>query len=484
MIYTQAIVQRLVTETFTRKVKEGKHEHPYQCTKLKAGISRTLALTRFVQLEDHAECKPQKDDRRRLTSVGIAEGGVISKKLPSWRSFALSLAGVDGEKSPRLLFARQMNRLMVGMSGGVFENGGLTLDRLSGIPTIPGSAVKGCARRAILAALQEWTHGVLLPGDAANPLSQLIEGFKEPADLLVEIALIFGWSDLEWQGHEDFGSDKELEEKRPDFAWACGEKWQAIRQTVSGRLCARFCITPERANTPWKSLPHFAGTISFLPAYPWDKDPGIDLDVITCHHGEYYKEPKEPELPETDPKWQRWKREHDEWKNKWGNAPDTEEPVPVIFPAVRPGQTWAFLLYPTARSGAADLTSARRWLAYGLEIFGIGAKTNAGYGWFQIQSSPTDAPPSAAAALLPPPPESEAFLKAWGSKKLNSFSAGVFIQKATEIQNDGELLRIFQELAHEHVRVINTRDPFWNPFLTHSKGKALLERLKNTLATS
>jgi CRISPR-associated protein Cmr6 len=379
MIYTQASVQSLVTETFTRKVKEGQHERHHQCIKLKPGIARTLALTRFVQLEDPAECKPQKDDRRRLTSVGIAEGGVIPNKLPSWRNFALSLAGVDGEKSPRLLLARQMSRLMVGMAGGVFENGGLTLDRLSGIPLIPGSAVKGCARRAILAALHEWSSGVLQPRDAANPLSPLIDGFKEAADLLVEIALIFGWSDLEWQGREDFKSDKEWEEKRPDIAWACGEKWQAIRQTAAAQLCARFCITPKDANKPWKSLPHFAGTVSFLPAYPWDKDPGIDLDVITCHHGDYYKC--------DDPN---------------AVATDTEEPVPVIFPAVRPGQTWCFLLHPTNRAAAADLTNARRWLAHGLEIFGIGGKTNAGYGWFEVPDLAAEkaAADEAAMALL------------------------------------------------------------------------------------
>lgn len=443
-------------------------------------LARSLAGTRYVDFPNG----PGDKGWRRRNAEAIRSGSIEPRKLPSWRSFALALAGPEGEKSPRLLFARQMSRLMVGMAGGVFENGGLTLDRLSGIPLIPGSAVKGCARRAILSALQEWTAGVLKPGDAANPLSPLIEGSQGPADLLVEVALVFGWSDLEWQGRENFRDDKEWEEKRPDFAWACGEQWQAIRKSVSSHLCEHLRITPEDAGKPWENLPHFAGTISFLPAYPWDKDPGIDLDVITCHHGEYYKEPKEPDLPQSDPKWQRWKRDHDSWQQQWGNAPDTEEPVPVIFPAIAPGHTWAFLLHPTPRAQDSHLIHARRWLAHGLEIFGIGAKTNAGYGWFQTLFSPSETPKNVAATLLPPPPESDAFLKTWGSKKLNSFSANVFIQNASEVQSDGELLRIFQALAPEQLCLINTRDPFWSPFLTQPKGKVLLDRIKNTLSTS
>lgn len=375
MIYSTASVKSLVTETFIRRVKEDNSERDMPCIRLKSGISRTLALSRYVQLEDAAECKPQKDDRRRLTAIGIKDGTVkTTEKLKSWRGFAISLAGEQGENSPRLLFARQVSRLLVGMAGGVFENGSLTLDRLSGLPVIPGSAVKGCARRLALAALEEWTSGQLQAGEAENLLAPAIEGFQTPEDMLVEIALIFGWSDLEWQGREDFDTDKKWEEKRPDFAWACGEQWHVIRKAVSARFCSHFGITPKEADRPWESLPHFAGTISFLPASPWQQDPGIDLDVITCHHGIYYS--TEPNRQRSPDKWREWQAHRD--------APDTEEPVPVIFPAIAPGQTWVFLLHPTLRAEAAHLTHARRWLALALETFGIGAKTNAGYGWFEV----------------------------------------------------------------------------------------------------
>lgn len=317
------------------------------------GLSRSLTQARWV---DFPQGRDDKDWRRR-TATALQNAATEPRKLASWRSFALSLAGAEKEKSPRLLFARQMGRLLVGMAGGVFENGGLTLDRTSGIPYIPGSAVKGCARRCILAALHEWNTGQLTPGDPTNPLASLVLGFNSPAELLLALIRIFGWSDEDWKDTSD-------------LAWACGETWSATRKEVTGELLDTLGIKPRDVDKPWLDLPLSAGSISFLPAYPWEKDPGIDLDVLTCHHGDYYSEKKDAEdnliMPE---------------------ALDTEEPVPVIFPAVRPAQTWCFLLNPMHCAAESDLAHTRRWLAHGLEIFGLGGKTNAGYGWFDTSDA-------------------------------------------------------------------------------------------------
>jgi CRISPR type III-B/RAMP module RAMP protein Cmr6 len=330
-----------------------------------AKTCRTLAATRFVDFPNNEGDK----DWRRRTASAIRDGAALPRKLSDWQAFALALAGND-LKSPCLLFASQQSRLMVNMGGSVFENGGLCLDRISGIPFIPGSATKACARRTALATLRERCTGILsLPGATAaansddtamNPLVAAAEAFATNEDFLFAISLIFGWSDLEWKGREDFRSDDEWKKKRPDFAWACDQSWNAIRSTVATRLCAHLHITPEKAHQPWESLPHFAGTIAFLPAYPWEKDPGIDLDVITAHHREYHENPDRDAI-----------------------ATDTEDPVPVIFPAVAPGQTWAFLLTRTRRAHSEHITYARTWLRVGLETLGIGAKTNAGYGWFE-----------------------------------------------------------------------------------------------------
>lgn len=323
--------------------------------------ARTLAASRFIDFRNDN----RDPDWRRRSSAAVREGAITpAGKLASWRAFALGLAGPAQEKSPRLLFARQASRLIINMSGGVFENGGLSLDRLSGVPVIPGNAVKGCARRLAVAALQEWTSGQLVSGDAENVLHPVIVDFSTPADLLVQIALIFGSCDLEWKGREDFRNDNEWQEQQPDFAWACGEQWTNIRRVVTTKLCGHFGITPEDTSKPWKSLPHFAGSIGFLPALPWEKDPGIDLDVITSHHSGYYAS--------ADP---------------CAVATDTEEPVPVIFPVIAPGQVWLFLLHPTSRALDTHLSLVRVWLATGVGTLGIGAKTNAGYGWFDATES-------------------------------------------------------------------------------------------------
>ena len=318
-----------------------------------AKTARTLAGTRCVDFPNDQQDK----DWRRRTATAIKDGAIDSRKLTDWRRFAVSLAG--NEQSPGLVFASQQSRLMVNMAGGVFENGGLCLDRTSGIPIIPGSAVKGCARRLALAALREWSTGQLTPGDSENLLAAAIEGSATSEDFLFHLGLIFGWCDLEWKGREDFRDDREWEQKRPDFAWACADDWNRQRKAVADRLCVYLHIKPKSSERPWESLPHFAGTIAFLPAWPWEKDPGIELDVITGHHPEYYQSGDPNRI-----------------------ATDTEEPVPVIFPAVKPGQTWVFLLHPTARAQSTHLQFSRTWLAQGLETFGLGAKTNAGYGWF------------------------------------------------------------------------------------------------------
>ncbi len=121
-------------------------------------------------------------------------------------------------------------------------------------------------------------------------------------------------------------------------------------------------------------LPNYAGSISFLAAYPIDigkqgKVNGLplevpelgklELDVVTCHHREYYS--GNPE---------------------YAHAPDTEEPNPVVFPAVAPGHVFAFGLIPLRGADSKLIEWARTWLKVGLETFGLGAKTAAGYGWF------------------------------------------------------------------------------------------------------
>ncbi len=237
------------------------------------------------------------------------------------------------------LHARLMSRLMVDLAGGVMENANLNLDRY-GRPGIPGSAVKGCARRMALQALHDWIEaGSERPAndDACAPCC---EDFQSPAEMLAAIACIFGWTPEDWKDNKNKNGHY-----KSDFAWACDGD-MALLQSAK-------VLNP--------AFETFAGSIAFLGASP-NCDPDLELDVITPHHTEYYK-----------------------GNPAYASAPDTEDPIPVFFPAVKAqgeNDYFTFPLMPLRWAKDGDILHARRWLANGLELLGLGAKTNAGYGWF------------------------------------------------------------------------------------------------------
>lgn len=307
--------------------------------------SRSLALDRF------ADPAVKGDERRECFRRAIGKRAE-SHKRDAWRDFLLVGLGL---KPDQLLFAQLQARLMVNMAGGVMENAGLCLDRLTGIPCIPGSAVKGCARRMAIQELYENGAG-FQPADGLEDISAKSKRWDECAQRLFTIARVFGWADQDWKP----GSD---------FAYACGGDWEEIRARAVNLLFAAFPSWKKPTdNQPlWKALPNFAGTVQFLPAYPFSSpSPDLELDVVTVHHREYYN--GNPE---------------------YATAPDIEEPVPVVFPAVAPGHVFQFAVLPGRRCDKNLLVAAKGWLRQGLETFGLGAKVAAGYGWFKDVSETT-----------------------------------------------------------------------------------------------
>lgn len=103
------------------------------------------------------------------------------------------------------------------------------------------------------------------------------------------------------------------------------------------------------------------GTVCFFDAIP-EIIPRLEVDIVNNHHGKYYGNPAE-------------------------NQPgDWEDPVPVYFLAVSPGAEFTF-----AVSGPQqDVEMALKYLQSGLRYLGVGAKTNAGYGFFELEN--TDLP--------------------------------------------------------------------------------------------
>lgn len=69
------------------------------------------------------------------------------------------------------------------------------------------------------------------------------------------------------------------------------------------------------------------------------------------------------------------------------NSHERGNPIPVFFPAVAAGTEFEFRLLPLNLRTEHDIDTlmffAETWIKQGLKEHGAGAKTNAGYGWFE-----------------------------------------------------------------------------------------------------
>ncbi len=274
-------------------------------------------------------------------------------KCNAWKNWLGNLG--LGLRSESILFAKLQARLMVNMAGGVMENAGLCLDRF-GVLYIPGSAVKGCARRIAIQNLLEAREAQASADHVAR--------------LLADLALVFGWGEQEWKTRGDIVS--KLRPKRNDsdeqFAQYCQKNWNEKRADFA--YAVGETLWPEVSTAARRLLPktdHFAGTVSFLPAYPLQLPINdLELDVLTCHHPKYYQ-----------------------GDEKWPVALDTEDPIPVMFPAAAANIIFQFAVLPIrghrnslSQSDTPLHVLTFEWLRQGLETVGLGAKTAAGYGWF------------------------------------------------------------------------------------------------------
>lgn len=325
--------------------------------------SRSLFMDRFANpgAKDTGDQQPRREWFKAL--LGKAAVSSASEPRRQWLAQAASAGG------GLLLYAQLQSRLMVNMAGGVMENAGLCLDRY-GLPLITGSAVKGCARRMAIQSLVEKRE----EGATANDL----------ADLLAAAAQIFGWGETDWKQGRTRGKNGKPGDLFSDFEFGCGEGalWKQVRPLAASRLFAlRAGQKHDHPEEPWLDLPNFAGSVAFLPALPLKISAAglpleapalgqLELDVLTCHHGKYYSQAKD----------------------RAGNlvmplALDNEEPIPVTFPTVAGGHVFVFTLLPLRGCPQRLLGQARAWLASGLANFGLGAKTAAGYGWFDVSEA-------------------------------------------------------------------------------------------------
>ncbi|MEI6605372.1 MAG: type III-B CRISPR module RAMP protein Cmr6 [Verrucomicrobiota bacterium] len=196
-------------------------------------------------------------------------------------------------------------RLLINMAGGIMENSGLSLDRITGLPCIPGTAVKGITRHCALWEIRR----------EQDPTKQTL--------MLRSALAIFGFSP------NDFS-------RSGDFLWAANDNRQQLDSAHQG----------FNADT-------YKGICSFVAAHPSSTDNlRIIAEVLTPHFNNNLR--------------------------------------PIFFPAVESGSEFGFAIIGQRTPHLPDLTianllkQAKHWLQQALTENGIGAKTGAGYGWFQI----------------------------------------------------------------------------------------------------
>jgi CRISPR type III-B/RAMP module RAMP protein Cmr6 len=181
----------------------------------------------------------KENKKRALAKIvsGMAQSGRIANSfsdLAKSKSEALEkdLKATYGDcvaTFPATLAAR----MMINMAGGVVENAGISLDRLLGLPFIPGSAAKGIARQQAL-----W---------------DIHDSNAEEKERLLQIALLaFGFGSHDVSG---------------DFQWAGGALAKKVAQQIDAE--------------------EFKGCVAFLPAYPL-RNCRVVVDMVNPHYPRYY----------------------------------------------------------------------------------------------------------------------------------------------------------------------------------------------------
>lgn len=290
--------------------------------------------------------------------------------------------------------AKLRSRLIVNQAGGILENAGLCLHPHFGAPYIPGSAVKGIARHA---AWCEWKEAWCQWEEAkkqADDEAKVAQYETEVKKIANQIADVFGYPTGDKDGLDTFLAEHGWKEKSQ------------------------------------------SGSIAFLPAIPvpqtkkkdgtWDMDILV-TDLVNCHHPRYYG---------------GFLRE----------ATDDESPNPQFFPAVKEETEFTFCLAPVRHGG--DLKQAKDWLVAAITVYGAGAKTSAGYGWFDYFDPKTVVP-------------NQSLIDAWEQEyKSNTQQKKAFLQLPEIKDRSGS-----PEFLRSAVRFIRTRK-WWDNEKNNTNGTA------------
>lgn len=276
-------------------------------------INTSLLMTKYGHVKTGVE---------KEMSFGHVKRAVSGKAKPQKKWFG----ALPGQQS---VFMKLEAQLIVDSGGGTTEHAGLCIHPHFGVPMIPGSAVKGVTRHLLWI---KWR-------DAVES-----EEKDKAKDFAKELVDVFGYPT---------GDDGKIKEGKKTI----------VRTPNLDHWCQENI--PELVLDSNKKAEALAGKIVFLPAMPIGSAQ-LDVDVLTCHHMEYYSPTKEKT-----------------------HATDDESPNPQFFPVVKKGATFEFAVRPTLRGTDAMVQRALILIQEALELNGIGSKTSAGYGWFSIDEELT-----------------------------------------------------------------------------------------------
>lgn len=288
-----------------------------------AGMLRTEASRKRKQSDGH---DMEEDNREQLRKEAdqldqIAGWRGVPEEIRKMRSDTtrrlLQLSEKSFGSKARSRTARLRSRMAINLSDGLIENAGICLDRVSGLPYIPGSAIKGVCRHAAFEMLRK---------DSGNETKQ-----TQSALMLLTC---FGDSEAQRKDLEKLGvalADKPTDNK---------------------------------------------GAVTFLPAFPASSKCELEVDVTTVHVPHYYmgrngRRGQQPISAGTE------------------HGLREENLRPNSFPVVKSGSLFGFVialndLGNRSTDPQALLNYAEKCLEMALTSCGIGAKTGAGYGWFEL----------------------------------------------------------------------------------------------------
>lgn len=387
-----------------------------------------------------------------LQNIANAVQTVYENTYANWHSrylAALQTLGVDTSISYQTVW-----RLLIGWGSNPTLEAGMTLHHLYGFPYIPGSAVKGLLHHVAEMEVMDTLPDAVSALDKAK-LSQALQRLQ-----LVKI--LFGSIHLE-QGSKKGNPDK--------FGPASPKSTlDEFRRKVQNK--PEWSAVVKEADVLLSE--HTGGMLCFYDAVP---QPGqyalLQTDLVNCHYSKYY--------------------------GSEGTTPpsDDDSPIPVTFLAVKPGTGFIFpfrLEWPM-QPGRDDeekhrveilngitrpsvINQVTLWLQKALGEFGVGAKTAAGYGYFDtgaIEMTPAaDLDDNHAASIVPPAAE----------ETITPVVPGPFtstIKPATKIKGISKEhnLALWQRLATSHyLKKIEGKTTSLKPFNMALPGRKISENGK------